>query len=197
VVSLSEGKRKLAFAGLVDAVEVKYTKKSGKAFAVVRVEDFSGTIELMVWNDVYEKIGNRLVAGSVVAFQARVESDSRTETNRLVAEDLRVVKPDEAARVAASRVAEAQGSGGGAGGPAGRRQDPQAYAGTLVVEVAADRASRDDLMEIRRVLEGHPGGTPVEIRVRLASGEVAQLEAGDRFRVTRSDELLDQLAGWV
>ena len=45
-------------AGIVCSVEKKFTKKDGKPFAVIVLEDFTGQIELTAWDDVFADKGS-------------------------------------------------------------------------------------------------------------------------------------------
>jgi len=58
-------------------------------------------------------------------------------------------------------------------------------------------AEARDLLEIRDILQRHPGGIPVQIRFTNARGSGSLVLAGDRFRVTRNRELLEKLAPWL
>ena len=90
---MTEKERKKAkFGVFVADVTVKYTK-SGKQFAILRVEDFTGTREMMVWGEEFEKFGKTLTKGSVVEVTAKVEQDSRTESLQLVAQSLKELEP--------------------------------------------------------------------------------------------------------
>ncbi len=57
----SADKSQVRIAGSISAVDRKYTRKEGKPFAVMTVEDFSGQVEVMVWADVFARVfeGNR------------------------------------------------------------------------------------------------------------------------------------------
>src|SRR5262249_51410853 len=48
------------FAGLLLSVEKKFTKSEGKPFAVLTLEDFTGSLELTVWSEVLSKYGSFL-----------------------------------------------------------------------------------------------------------------------------------------
>jgi len=62
----------MKIAGLVGTVERKFTKKDGKPFAVVKLEDFTGQIELVAWDEVFTKNAALLVPGSVVGASVRL-----------------------------------------------------------------------------------------------------------------------------
>jgi DNA polymerase-3 subunit alpha len=70
-------------------VQVRYTKKAGKPFAILGLEDFSGHTEVMVWNEVFANRNAMLVEGTVLIVEAKVELDDRTESKRLTSIDFK------------------------------------------------------------------------------------------------------------
>ena len=56
-----EDKVTVKIAGSISAFDKKHTRKEGKPFAILTVEDFTGSVEVMVWNEVFAKAakGNR------------------------------------------------------------------------------------------------------------------------------------------
>src|SRR5690606_6489094 len=88
------GKKAERFAGMISEVAVKYTKREGKPFAVLNFEDFTGATEVMVWNETYQKCNGLLAKGAVVEIRAKIEQDTRTDTNRLMAEEIKVIARD-------------------------------------------------------------------------------------------------------
>jgi DNA polymerase-3 subunit alpha len=68
IASLSELDDRALFkiAGAIVEVERKFTRREGKPFAVVWVEDLTDMLEVVVWNEVYIKISAALVAGRVI-----------------------------------------------------------------------------------------------------------------------------------
>lgn len=62
----------MKIAGMVGTVERKFTKKDGKPFAVVKLEDFTGQIELVAWDEVFTKNVALLVPGTVVGASLRL-----------------------------------------------------------------------------------------------------------------------------
>jgi DNA polymerase-3 subunit alpha len=81
----------LKLAGLINAVEKKFTKKDGKPFAVVTMEDFTGQLELVAWDDVYTQHTELLKPGTVVAVSARLSL--RDEAVRAMANSFSPLKP--------------------------------------------------------------------------------------------------------
>src|SRR6267143_66330 len=75
-------------AGAIVQVEKKFTRREGKPFAVVWVEDRTGTLEVVVWNDVYITISEILVPGRVVEIRGTI--DTRADSLRATAQKIRV-----------------------------------------------------------------------------------------------------------
>lgn len=64
----------------------KLTTRSGRVMAVLQVEDRSGSVELVVFPDLYEQVRDLITEEAVLAVQARVEE--RNEELQLVAQAL-------------------------------------------------------------------------------------------------------------
>jgi DNA polymerase-3 subunit alpha len=76
-------------AGLLDAVEKKFTKASGKPCAFLTLEDFTGKVEVRVWSEAFEKYASQLVAGKVVQVTGRL--DKRDDKPAVTASELKSV----------------------------------------------------------------------------------------------------------
>jgi DNA polymerase-3 subunit alpha len=88
-----EDKAMVTVAGALTAVEKKFTKKEGKPFAVVVLEDLSGSLEVMIWGETFAKCSQQLEPGNVVSISGRL--DKREETARLVAQEVKPLKKPE------------------------------------------------------------------------------------------------------
>src|SRR5260370_3477840 len=66
--SLGELDDRAAFkiAGAIVQLEKKFTRKEGKPFAVVWVEDLTDMLEVVVWNEVYLKVSDALTPGAAI-----------------------------------------------------------------------------------------------------------------------------------
>ena len=80
----------VSIAGALVGVEKKFTKKDGKPFAIVVIEDLTGSLEVMIWNETFTKSSAHLEQGSVVSLSGRL--DKREETARLVANEVKPLK---------------------------------------------------------------------------------------------------------
>jgi DNA polymerase-3 subunit alpha len=122
------------YGGLITAKSVKYTKKDGRPMCFLTVEDMYGSVEIIVFANLYEKQGHQLQVEKVVIVQGRVslreEEDAKIISNELLLYD----------------------------------DIPKTNAGgekTLWLKIPASRTIA--LKNITDILAAHPGGTPVMI----------------------------------
>ncbi len=85
-----EDKATARIAGSLNTVDKKFTKKEGKPFAILVLEDMTGTVEVMVWNETFTKVAAHLEQGRVVALTGRL--DKREEAVRIVAAEITPIK---------------------------------------------------------------------------------------------------------
>src|SRR5204862_3741110 len=95
IASLSELDDRAPFkiAGSIVEVEKKFTRREGKAFAVIWIEDLTDMLEVVVWNEVYLKISDALAAGRVVEIRGAL--DKRDDALRATAQEIKVFMPDD------------------------------------------------------------------------------------------------------
>jgi len=180
IVSLGELADHATFriAGAIAQVDKKFTKKDGKPFAVAWLEDLTGTIEIVVWNDVYAKVADALVPGKVIAIQGTL--DKRDDTIRATAQKVKTLAPTPAGPAPTNNLVE----------PANGRTN-----GALVLRF--DRTTNSaDLQHVRQILAATPGSTSVQLLFERAGGEVVRLDPGTDFRVDVTPELEQRLARW-
>ena len=72
--------------------EKKFTKKDGKPFAVIALEDFTGQIELTAWDDVFAEKASLLNPGSVISVTGR-GSIRRDDSVRAAVRSIAPLKP--------------------------------------------------------------------------------------------------------
>ncbi|MEI6493116.1 MAG: DNA polymerase III subunit alpha, partial [Verrucomicrobiota bacterium] len=78
-------------AGLLVTVEKKFSKKDGKPFGVLLLEDFTGSLEITVWEEAFTKNAALLIPGSVIAVNARIAR--RDDSVRATATSMAALKP--------------------------------------------------------------------------------------------------------
>jgi DNA polymerase-3 subunit alpha len=89
--SQTEESGSFKLAGLLATVEKKFTKKDGKPFGVLLLEDFTGSLEVTAWEDVFTKNAALLLPGSAVALNARIAR--REDSIRATATSVTALKP--------------------------------------------------------------------------------------------------------
>ncbi|MEI8340787.1 MAG: DNA polymerase III subunit alpha, partial [Verrucomicrobiota bacterium] len=164
-----EDKEKLTVqvAGALTVVEKKFTKKDSKPFAIVTLEDLTGSLEVMIWNDAYNKCAMHLEQGRVVAVTGRL--DKREDTPRIVATEIKPIKP---------------------GAPV---MSPESA--PVVLFLQRDRTSEETLQEIKSAVEQFPGSQKLELEFINTDGGRVRMKASQGVRF--SSELREKLAPWL
>lgn len=191
--------KKEKFALFVGAVTVKYTK-SGKQFAILTAEDFTGQSEVIVWGEEWEKFGKSIEQGSVIELNAKVEQDSRSEALQLIAAQVKPLPEPQPGdeklapveKPIPSRAARQDGTGHRIGSS---KENGAAKRLTLHLDSARDGV--ESLHRIHAVLEAHPGRTPVVLSIRSRSGRQVELLTSNSYAVDASPTLLAQLGAWL
>lgn len=65
--------------------------KAGRKFAILTLEDFTGSIEVLLWSDVYEKaleMEGGLEPGVFVSVRANIREDDRTSAKSVAAQSV-------------------------------------------------------------------------------------------------------------
>jgi DNA polymerase III subunit alpha len=177
IASLSELADRAPFkiAGGIVEVEKKFTRKEGKPFAVVWVEDRTDMLEVVVWNDVYLKVSGTLAVGRVVEIKGTL--DKRDEIPRATAQEIKTLAP-----------AKANGADAEPGEP---RQEP------AVVLQFSPATTGDELRQVREILASSPGQRSVRLLFDRANGNSLRLDAGVEFCVNLTRDLEEKLSRWL
>jgi DNA polymerase-3 subunit alpha len=181
IASLNELPDRASFriGGAIVQVDRKFTKKEGKPFAVVWLEDITSTLEVVLWNEVYVKVADSLALGRV--FAVRGTLDRRDDALRAVAQEAKGLTP---ATTPPPSPNESNGNG---------RADSEA---PLVLRFSS-AASADEFRRVQAMLAASPGTRPVRLMFCRPDGESLQMEAGINLRVEMTVELRDKLAPWL
>jgi DNA polymerase-3 subunit alpha len=59
-------------AGLIMSVEKRFSKKDGKAFGILILEDFTGSLEITAWDESFAKNAALFVSGAAVSINTRI-----------------------------------------------------------------------------------------------------------------------------
>jgi DNA polymerase III subunit alpha len=175
ISSLSELKDRAPFkiAGGIVQIDKKFTRKEGKPFAVTWIEDLTGTLEVVIWNDVYTEITDLLAPGRVIEVRGTV--DTRGDSVRATAQKVRLIAPGKAKLV---------GSACETSDEAVRLQ-------------FSSGVTSDDLREVREILAASPGPRPVQLLFDRGSDKPLCIDVGDDFRVDLTTDLEQRLSRWL
>jgi DNA polymerase III subunit alpha len=178
--SLGELSDRAAFrtAGAIVQIDRKFTRKEGKPFAVILVEDLTGTLEVVIWNDLYMKIAEVLAAGRVVEVQGTI--DTRGDSLRAVAQRVKMLGME-----------KTNGSPRATGGSASESKEP------VVLLQFSPAATGAELREVRRILASSPGDRRVQLLFVRSGSEPLRVDAGEDFRVDLTSDLEAKLARWL
>jgi DNA polymerase-3 subunit alpha len=185
ITSLNELADRASFkiAGAIVQVDKKFTKKEGKPFAVVFLEDLTATLEVILWNEVYTTVADALVLGRVLAVTGTL--DKRDDSLRAVAQRAKVLSTA-TGPVRLPNGSNENGNGNGNGNTA--KESP------LVLSFSSG-ATSDELRQVQTVLASSPGTQPVRLMFCRADGGLVQMDANLRINLT--PELRDKLAPWL
>jgi DNA polymerase III subunit alpha len=162
-------------AGAIVEVEKKFTRREGKPFAVVWIEDLTNMLEVVVWNEVYVEVSEALAAGRVVEVKGTL--DKREEALRATALEIRLLAP-----------VKTNGS---------KEESTDASQEAAVLLQFSTSITGDELREVRKILVSSPGRRPVQLLFDRANGNSLRLAVGADFRVNLTPDLKEKLSRWL
>jgi DNA polymerase III subunit alpha len=191
-------KKTITVAGLLNSVDIRYSKKDNRPFATLKIEDFTGSIEAMCWSDTYEKVKDFLAAGAVVAMRSTCEKDQRTEMNRLTARDIKLLQPKKGRPPSVEDLTDPNAGPMDAPADDDERTNSEPPAPkALVLRLDVNQHTEDDLIDLQKTLMQHPGTTPVHLRCQRFDGSIVLLELSTDYRVAQTRSLVAALSHWL
>ena len=163
-------------AGAIVQVEKKFTRREGKPFAVVWIEDLNSSLEVVVWNDVYTTISDILAPGRVVEIRGTI--DTRGDSLRATAQKVKVLTKE-------------TGNGSGNGHPSTQFAEP------AVLLQFSPATTSEELKEVREILASSPGQRRVQLLFDRATGDPLRVDAGRDLCVDLTRDLEDKLSRWL
>jgi DNA polymerase-3 subunit alpha len=179
IASLSDLEDRASFkiAGALVQIDKKFTRREGKPCAVVWVEDLTGTLEVVLWNEIYMKVADALAPGRVVEIRGTL--DKRDEAVRAIAENVTTLAREKANGTAANE---------------GSTSTPQEPAVFLQF---SPTATSNELREVRQILASSPGRRRVRLLFDRAAGNCLRLDVGADFCVDLTRDLEEKLSRWL
>jgi DNA polymerase-3 subunit alpha len=193
----------VVIGGLITASR-RYVAKNGRPMAFLTLEDRTGTAEVTVFPDVFERDGSALQPDAVVLVRGKAESTIRAEEGRGGPNRAKVLASalaslDDPQRVR-QRITRPQNGNSRAQpraqSPPGARRPAAPAAVSLHIRVLESLADRGTLSRLRRALGEHPGELPVLLHLKGAAGETTLSLSGE-FKVSGTPELNQALEALV
>ena len=158
-------------AGMLRAVNIKVSKNSGKKFAIITIEDFTGSTEALLWGESYNKAAEQegmLEVGSFIHFRARISEDEKTGGKKVSANLPELFSSN-------------------------RRRGTKA-ATHYEITLNTARHTAQDLNHIEDILAKYPGKMPVKLTFRNSLGNRMSMELGARYCVSPCPKLDEELS---
>ena len=165
-------------AGAIVQFDKKFTRKEGKPFAVIWMEDLSGTIEVVIWNDVYVKVSDALALGRVVEIQGAV--DTRGDSVRATAQKVKVLGAEKTNGAASAN-----------------ERSTNAFEEPAVLLQFSPATTNEELREVRKILASSPGQRRVQLLFDRPTGNSLRVDAGADLRVNLTGDLEEKLSRWL
>ena len=172
VPSLGDGDV-VTVAGIIGAVGRRFTKR-GEPYAVFRLEDLTGGVQVVAFPSVFDKASSLLEPDCIVKVRGR--ADFRGQRGELQLVSLEISEPD---LRSGNGEAPANGSGALPGEP-------------LIVDVPISGCNGGLITRLKELLGTHPGHLPVVVHL-VSDGETTRLKLGHDYRVDGSPALLWEL----
>jgi DNA polymerase-3 subunit alpha len=137
-------------AGIIVSVDRRINKKSGSPWAIVTIEDLDASVELLFFPKVYGLYAAELVEDAAVSVRGRI--NDRDGAISVFAQDL---TPLDLSVVR------------GSSGP------------PVVIAVHNDRVTQELTAELKHILQSHPGGTQVILRLERRGGTPLMMDLCD------------------
>jgi DNA polymerase-3 subunit alpha len=152
--------------GVITALARRYTRK-GDPYALFRLEDLAGGVQIVAFPSVQERVGDLLATDRIVLVKGRV--DLRGRELQIVALEIRELGEE-------------------AGVPA-----PRAPEDPVLLEMPVRQCVNGMVVRLKEVLAAHPGEVPVVLRLLSDGSDGTTLRLGDGYRVNASAGLLAEL----
>jgi len=155
-------------AGVVEGLKVKRTKKGDK-MAIITLEDLTGSVEVILFPDLFDKASSLLGLDDPLWVSGTVEKGDNSAAGwqagvKVIAKEIQTL---EAAC--------------------------QAKVKTLEIQLKEAEITREILEELRRLLFIHPGDCNVRFKVETIEGESVIILPHERFKVLPSPDLIRDL----
>lgn len=192
-------------AFILETVEVRFSNKSQKKFAITTISDGIDAFELPIWPEMFEQKGHILRENQLV--YAVLQVDASQEDPRLSckwiddltrADEQMIHDCDEAfdkAKMQAARFAAMKERGKTTEKKPEQKAAPvkEETKKKLHVSLKADLTRHTSILKLKNIFEEHRGSSPIQIDFQTPQGMLASLQIDARWGVQETPEVLDKL----
>ena len=154
----------IRIGGIITGLEIKVSKRSGKKFAIMRLEDLDSNIECLVFPQIYEKVEELLIENKPVFVLGNISSRDEEDVKKIAAEDMMAIE-----------------------------EVPLAYTKEIHVALHEASTKTDSLKQLKDICKEYPGEALTILRVTCTDGEIAFIEAGKDYNVSVNQELTHKI----
>ncbi|MBI5233442.1 MAG: hypothetical protein HY880_03730, partial [Deltaproteobacteria bacterium] len=154
------------------ASEIKETNtKKGERMAFIRLSDLDGSIEVIVFSDLYRKSREMIVSEGPIVVKGRLDADADDEKPKLVAEEIALFK--EAKDIKDSRK---------------MKEGRKAH-----IRVRTEDVGEKDFADLRQALKDSPGATPVFLHLVYPGGREVVIGLSEELKMGVSKEAVESI----
>jgi DNA polymerase III subunit alpha len=148
--------------GMIGSINIRTTKK-GDRFALCQLEDQFGSVKIVVWPDVYNKISAKLKAEAPVLISGRLEVEDEGAMS-IIADDLQFLD--------------------------GIRER---NARSVLVRVKSGSISADKIEKLYDLIDSNRGECQISFGIELADRSIAYIKPSPYVRINPNPELIDSI----
>jgi DNA polymerase-3 subunit alpha len=165
-----DARSEVRVGGMLAAIKFSHTKNpkpgANTKYAMWDLEDLDGIVRCIMWPEQFAKCGDYVKADAILAMTAKVDKRPGVDEVNLIIDEL--IPLDElSAR----------------------------FTSSVIIRVREDAHGIEALSMLREIVRGYPGGTALRLRLEMADGGCAMLDAKSGVTINaelrrRVDELL-------
>jgi DNA polymerase-3 subunit alpha len=164
-------KEEVVIGGMVVESRETTTKKGGR-MAFLRLEDLKGSVEVIVFSDLYRKSKEIIDSGSPIVVVGKLERDSvRQESTRIEKEEFKIIATE------IMPLTEAK-----------KKRPKKAH-----IMAPTDHLEPSSLKGLKDVLKAHPGASQVFLHLLYPGGREVVLSLPDELKIDPAEKTFDEI----
>jgi DNA polymerase-3 subunit alpha len=164
-------KEEVVIGGMVVESRETTTKKGGR-MAFLRLEDLKGSVEVIVFSDLYRKSKEIIDSGSPIVVVGKLERDSvRQEVTRIEKEEFKIIATE------IMPLTEAK-----------KKRPKKAH-----IMAPTDHLEPSSLKGLKDVLKAHPGASQVFLHLLYPGGREVVLSLPDELKIDPAEKTFDEI----